>query len=181
MTPASLRRALLAVGVVGCAYGLVAVAVPAAAVPLPLSTPVVAAVGLAAFAAAAVGGMRRVRRPRPLPVGDGPEPYPAPGDDWRARLAATSAADEDAQRALRDDLAASAVAALAARGTPPETARDRVERGVWTDDPLAAAYLRGDPPSLAERIRAVFGGDAPFRRRARRTMAAVAAIREVDE
>lgn len=172
------RRVALAAGAAACAYGLVVLVVPAAAVPVPLSTPVVAAAGVFALAAAGVGLVRRLRRSRPLPDPPGRDGYPAPGDGWRERLATTSAADDDDRRALRADLADAAVDALAARGTPPEAARERVERGTWTDDPLAAAYLRGDPPAFAERLRALAGGPAPFRRRARRTMTAVADARE---
>ena len=177
---APLRDLAIAVGTLGCAYGLAVLAVPTVAVPVPLSTPVVALVGLLAFVGCGLWFRHRLGRSRPLPDPPGLAGYPSPGDGWRERIEATGVADVAARRALREDLADAAVAALTATGTPPETARERLADGTWTSDPLAAAYVRDDPPTLAERLRALLSGSAPFQRRARRTMAAVADLQGAD-
>lgn len=174
MRLSSIRRLALVVGALVCGYGLAVLTVPSLAVDLPLSTPIVALVGLFAFVAAGVGLYRRSRQSRPLPNPPGRVTYRLPGDSWRDRLAATSAADTDARRALRDEITEVAVAAIASDGTPPETAHERIQTGAWTDDDLAAAYLRDEPVAFTERVRALLGGPAPFRRRARRAMAVVA-------
>lgn len=69
-------------------------------------------------------------------------------------------------------------------------ARERVERGTWTDDPEAAAFLAeaeegdleagpatgpgpGSATGIAARVRAAIRGETPFQRGARRTAAEI--------
>lgn len=65
------------------------------------------------------------------------------------------------------------------RGLEAETARERVQSGTWTDDPIAAAFLADDRPHpLGERLRAAADPGAAYRRRVRRTLEAIEAIDE---
>lgn len=59
-------------------------------------------------------------------------------------------------------------------GVDPETARERVRRGEWTDDDLAAAVLgEAVPVPVGARLRAWLDEERETRRRLRRTVAAV--------
>lgn len=61
-------------------------------------------------------------------------------------------------------------------GVDPETARDRVRHGEWTDDELAAAVLgEAVPVPVVARLRAWLDEEREARRRLRRTVAAVEA------
>lgn len=79
----------------------------------------------------------------------------------------------DAPEALRERLREAAVAVVASRdGVDPETAAARVERGEWTDDPVAAAFLSPSvraPPSV--RWREYWSTTPRAASRARRTAA----------
>jgi uncharacterized repeat protein (TIGR01451 family) len=58
-------------------------------------------------------------------------------------------------------------------------ARERIERGTWTDDAVAAAFLGGDDvdsPPLSERFRTVISGESRYHRGLRRTVAAIASV-----
>lgn len=63
-----------------------------------------------------------------------------------------------------------------------ETARERLERGVWTDDPVAAAFVRagGEPDSDSSRLRSLVER-IRFPRRAQRTARAVLSRTEEGE
>lgn len=55
-----------------------------------------------------------------------------------------------------------------------DEARERVERGAWTDDPEAAAFLAETGElGLAARVVAALRGESPFQRAARRTAAEI--------
>lgn len=61
-----------------------------------------------------------------------------------------------------------------AAGVDRETARDRVARGAWTDDRLAAAVVGADTPvPVAARLRAWLDPAGETRRRLRRTLVAL--------
>jgi hypothetical protein len=63
------------------------------------------------------------------------------------------------------------------RGLAADTARDAVQSGTWTDDPVAAAFLADDlRQPLDERLRAAIDPGAAHVRRVRRTLAAIDAI-----
>lgn len=137
-------------------------------------------------------------RTRPLPEG----PFSDPDSDFRAlredppehataaarvgdgfdhRLA--RAADgatlglEDADE-VRAEVRALAVAVVAREsGCPADVARERVDAGEWTDDPVAAAYVSDREASLHfyRRLRAWL---RPWRTTVRRVEAAVAAVED---
>lgn len=98
-----------------------------------------------------------------------------PGDDFDEQLGrATSgrvAYNTREQTAIRDDLERVAVAVLVrADGVSPETARERLKAGTWTDDAMAAALFSPDVMfelSLTARLRASVASNVAFRRQAR--------------
>jgi hypothetical protein len=66
---------------------------------------------------------------------------------------------------------------VASNGLGREAARDAIQTGEWTDDPVAAAFLSPTvSPPLAERLRGVIDPGAAYTRRVRRTLAAIEAI-----
>lgn len=111
-----------------------------------------------------------------------------PGEEFDEALAAVSAAGRrdpgERRRAVRERLEAAAVAVLVeVEDCSPATARRRLAAGDWTDDPQAAAFFReGETPALstAAHLRLLAGGELPFRRRARRVVAALAALDDVN-
>ncbi|WP_265110093.1 DUF7269 family protein [Halosolutus halophilus] len=63
------------------------------------------------------------------------------------------------------------------RGFAPEAAREAVESGTWTGDPVAAAFLADDlRQPVRERLHAAIDPGAAYQRRVRRTLAAIEAI-----
>ncbi len=88
----------------------------------------------------------------------------------------------DDARELRDDLRETAVDALRAAGESQEQARERLERGDWTDDDLAAGFLgEAVPVPLLARLRGWLDESAEGRRRLIRSVDAVAALSEGPE
>lgn len=89
--------------------------------------------------------------------------------DWYRCEESYSVAD------IRERLEESAVRALtASAGFDEERAREALEDGSWTDDPVAAAFLsprRGQP--LGERLRGALDPGQGFHRRVDRTVAAI--------
>lgn len=100
---------------------------------------------------------------------------PATVSGYTADRAIEDVASLDGARELRDDLRETAVDALRTAGESNEDARQRVERGEWTDDDLAAGFL-GDaaPIPLLARLRGWLDEGAEGRRRLRRSVDAVA-------
>jgi uncharacterized repeat protein (TIGR01451 family) len=137
-------RARLALGVVALAVGALAAVAPGA-VPLELGETVVPVVG-----ALALLGALRVARRRVRSALDGTEPpdpeyrvgAPPPGD--RLDPVLDDFLDgRGAYRRTRAGLRAAAAAVLVRyRGLSTEEASDRIDRGSWTDDDAAAAFLR---------------------------------------
>lgn len=76
---------------------------------------------------------------------------------------------------IRERLEDSAIRVIKARnGLDDERAVQAIEDGVWTDDPVAAAFLssrRGQP--LSERLRSALDPGRAFRRRVDRTLSAI--------
>lgn len=130
-------------------------------------------VGLGAAADPPVG-----RTAADLPEVEARLTVPAPGDGFDADLAGLPArrtrGSQPTRERIRARLEAAAIAALVREGLDRETARARLVDGSWTDDPRAAAFFRGDPPSVRERVGRYAGGEAPFARRARATARVVA-------
>lgn len=83
--------------------------------------------------------------------------------------------DTDELAGVAGRLRATAVAVeRTAAGVDRETARDRVARGAWTDDDLAAAVLgESVPVPVVARLRAWLDEEREARRRLRRTVTAV--------
>lgn len=81
--------------------------------------------------------------------------------------------------AVRERLRAAATASVRRAPTGPddrETAREAVERGAWTDDPVAAAFLAGaggPAQPLGARLRGWLRPDTAFERRVERTVSAI--------
>jgi len=172
--------ALAAVGVVAFVLALV----PGLATLLPVGT-VVAWLGndyflLGAFggvalavlgwmvARRATGHVEQAAPPDPETVPDAPRPGERV-DELLARWPwALSAADRDY---LRERLRAAAVSDQLGDGRSRASARERVESGAWTDDPMAARFLAGDSagPTVTERLRLALRGDAWTQHAARAT------------
>lgn len=104
------------------------------------------------------------------------------GEQLDRRLRAGTETGGSPLRDVRDWLAVTATHAYAEATTlPREEARAAIERGAWTDDRVAAAFLAGpDGPAvpLASRLRLWL---APARERRRRIERALTAIEQVQE
>lgn len=98
--------------------------------------------------------------------------------DARYRCRSTSAA-----HTIRTDLTEGAVRAVRTRhGRSSSAAREAVRSGAWTDDPVAAAFLSEEARlPLAERVRAAIDPGRAYRRRVRRTVAAIESLDPGDE
>lgn len=96
------------------------------------------------------------------------------GADWH-RCTETYSISE-----IQDRLTENAVRVVrTSMGSDRATASQRVERGTWTDDPVAAAFLsprRGQP--LGERLRGALDPGRAFKRRVDRTIAAIEALED---
>lgn len=137
------------------------------------------AFALVALLAASLGALSGAAR-----TSDSPEPDSLPrvgsgggrvaGEAFDRELAAVSGvADTDERAAIRDRLETVAVHTLTADGTDPETVRERLAEGTWTDDPRAGTFFadEGTGRTLRERVRAVAGGTPVFHQRVRRVIA----------
>lgn len=173
-----MRHVAIAVGVTATASGAVLLLTPISA---PIEPPVVPTLGLVALLGLGVGalaGLDRAREPQETTDLPAPEDRPgvdAPGEAFDRALAEVSARSDDPRRAaIRERLASTAVTVLVeAEGWSPETVRDRLETGEWTDDVEAAAFFADDPqpaPPLRERLRRFLAGEPTFARRARRVV-----------
>ncbi|MBX0287808.1 hypothetical protein EGH22_15845 [Halomicroarcula sp. F28] len=172
--------ALVAVGVVAFALALF----PGVATLLPVAS-VVAWLGndyflLGAFggvallvlgwmvARRATGHVEQAAPPDPEIVPDAPRPGERVDDllgRWPWHL---SAADRDY---LRERLRTAAVYDQLGDGRSRASARERVESGAWTDDPVAARFLADESagPTVTERLRLALRGDAWTQHAARTT------------
>lgn len=84
----------------------------------------------------------------------------------------------DRREAVRDRLREAAVRSLVRKdGRSREAARKRVRRGAWTDDPVAAAFLK----SADETGVAALRGRLRFRRDVRRTVETIERIADGEE
>lgn len=103
------------------------------------------------------------------------------GDRFDHRLARTADGAtlglEDADE-VRDDLRALAVDVVARESNcPADVARERVDAGEWTDDPVAAAYVADREASLPF-YRRLLAWLRPWRATVRRVEAAIAAVED---
>ncbi|MBP1923369.1 hypothetical protein J2751_002411 [Halorubrum alkaliphilum] len=107
------------------------------------------------------------------PVGPGTERRLSTAIDARYQCRPTSAA-----RTIRTELTEGAVRAVRTRhGRSPSAAREAVRTGTWTDDPVAAAFLAEESRlPLTERVRTAIDPGSAYRRRVRRTVAAIESL-----
>ncbi|GAB6879098.1 hypothetical protein JCM17823_13720 [Halorubrum gandharaense] len=142
------------------------------AAAVDLSAVTVTLVGaLAAVQGIRYAAARRGIEPNTLTVGT-PErriTSPVPGDDADTQLARSTAGGRshyELRGRLRGRVRAVAVAEVAgARNCSPSRAADLVDRGAWTDDPVAAAFLADDLSYPARvRFRARLFGESLFER-----------------
>lgn len=182
-----MNRALLLAGVVALGAGLAALAAPGV-LGFGLPRAVVTLVGILALVQTlrvARARYRVDRRVATTPDPEVPSAAPTPGDDFgdvldqfldtRYVFRATRA---------RAGLEAAAVAVLTQfGGRAEEDARELLERGLWTDDPYAVAFLGGDAvsePALSTRFRSLLTPESTYRRDVRRTIDAIADAAGID-
>ena len=149
-------------GVVGVSLVLVALAgggVPVSALVSALGNDYFLVAGLACVAVLAsapviASGRSRNLVQAELPSPEGPTTAPTAGssfDDLLAdRTLAVPVLGRAKRRAVQERLRTAAVEAVMHREScSREAARERVERGEWTDDDAAAAFLAGETGALA--------------------------------
>lgn len=145
-------------------------------------------VAAAALGALVLVGSRASVRVRELPAVEQPAPAPtagAPFDDrvgrWRNSLPIVG---ESTRTAVRSRLQTAAIRVLVGeRGHREPAARAAVETGTWTDDRVASRFLADEADSVLASTwgRAVRSAEPPLAYRARRTIAAIAALYEDTE
>ncbi|MFC6757197.1 MULTISPECIES: DUF7269 family protein [Haloarcula] len=116
----------------------------------------------------ATGQVEQAAPPDPETVPDAPRPGERV-DEMLARLPwALSTAD---RAYLRERLRTAAVSDQLGEGRSRASARERVESGAWTDDPVAARFLADESagPTVTERLRLALRGDAWTQHAARTT------------
>jgi len=193
-----LRVPLAVFGAVAFAIGLVTVFAPAVGGAVP-TDPVLAVIGndylvlavlaigallvlLVALVARGINGIDQATPPDPEDVHNVPI-FGAEFDDFVSGggLGAWLGADrhEEVRTRLRE--AATATVMRESNCTRAE-ARERIERGEWTDDPAVASFLAGSTGSgpqrtaqlgLTGRFRAAMGGNSPFQQTAQRAAAEI--------
>lgn len=172
------RRVLLTVGIAVTGLGLLMAMVPQLAAAYPTREGFVLLVALVALG----GGLVTMSRRRNaeferVETGD-PETLiklPAPGDEARRSFDRASALKlTDTRDKVEERLRNAAVDVIRRRyDCSPAEAREMLQRGDWTDDEHAAAFLSDDvnpprvPPQKWVRV------DSPFTFRARRTVDAI--------
>lgn len=181
-----MRRVLVA-GAVAAVAGLVGAFAPSLVAGIAPSYDAVVPVGLLAVFLGAVYVYGRLRTSRryatPTERETRPAP-PTPGEEFDRRLSdlapASTPEGKSERAAIRERLETAAVTVLVDEGHDPETARERVETGRWTDDPHAAAFFAVEPSDRGGRfgLRGLLGGGSSFERQARRTARVVAARSE---
>jgi hypothetical protein len=178
------RGLLLAVGLSLLAAGLLGTAAPGLVVGDGVALVVLVAGSVAAVALALVYGRTDSRAEvarATRPDRTGPR---VPGRDADDMLTDVTAAGrvrgDDAREDVYERLTAVAVETLVARyDCTPAEARRRLETGSWTDDPLAAAlFTDGVDPgwTTRERLRTLWTGEPPLRRRARHALSELSAL-----
>lgn len=171
------RRAVaVAVGLIAVAAGFALTLWPDLAPSADVATLFVvvawgiAIVGAAAAAVDRIGGDADAHTT--LPSASDRPAYDVPGDRLAAELADVSLAERDAadRDRVRERLRSTAVAAVVrAEDVDPETARERLRDGTWTDDESAAALFAADAEG-----RTPGGVEAAFRQRVERAASELA-------
>lgn len=175
--------------------GLAVVVVPSLAVGVPATYATVLLVGVLAIVLGVGRARRRLGAERDraaLPEREAKHDHPVPGDEFDAELAAIDPrrdrANDAARAQVRERLEVTALAVLTGEGYAPEVARNLLDAGEWTDDPVAASFFAadegvsaGDDVPLRQRLGSSIGMSASFDRRARRTARAIAARAEATD
>ncbi|MFW5934629.1 MAG: DUF7269 family protein [Halolamina sp.] len=163
-----MRRRLAALGAVAVLVGLFVSFQQEFAGLIPASWVFVLLIAVAAGVQSLTTALARRRTPlQGAETGDPERRYeaPAPDDDLREtlRFARRSSRRGDRPRKqLRDRIASVAVAAVAdAEDCSEAEAREKLETGEWTDDPVAAWFL-GEEVGLPPAERARLLATAPF-------------------
>lgn len=181
------RYLLLAVGSVAFLFALspaISALFPADALAMWFGNDYFLLAAFAVVAAAVLVWMAGQRATERVDQATPPDPEtvlsaPRPGtafdrrlDDWPLFLGQRRGNDD----AFRERLRTAAIAAeMHRRDCSAATARERVADGRWTDDDVAARFLRVDSsgPSISDRLRLVLGGDSWTQYGMRRTAAAI--------
>ncbi|WP_372480321.1 DUF58 domain-containing protein [Halomicrobium sp. HM KBTZ05] len=178
-------RLLAAVGLVAFAVGVGALVAPGV-FGLGIQRYAVVVIGLLAVAAAlrVVQGRRHApRRRAETAMPEAVPAVPSPGEELDAVLAAFDPTRYGTADRRRKQLRRVATEVLTRyRGDSEATAREAIERGTWTDDPVAAGFLadeRSRPP-LTDRLRTRLGGASPYWQGIERTVRAIAETAGVD-
>ncbi|MFB6162455.1 MAG: hypothetical protein ABEJ86_03315 [Halococcoides sp.] len=130
-------------------------------------------------------GTRRIRGRSRRPDDDQAQPEAIPGSEIETALDRLRERDgavpvQTERQRIRRRLTEAAIDTVSeAEGISHQAAADRVAAGTWTDDPRAAAFLGDDRAPLWVRIRDWLFGP-PTERRARATVAEIAALRGVN-
>lgn len=174
-------RALTVGGLLAFAVGLGAVLAPGA-FALGIERYTVVVLGLLALGGAVrtVQARRRGSRRRTgTATPELPPSVASPGDDLDSVLSSFDRSRYRTGDRRREQLRKLATEALVRyRGESEAAAREQVERGTWTDDPAAAAFLGEDAgqSSWGTRVRARLTGASPYRQRVERTVAVIAEV-----
>lgn len=197
-TARRLRLPLTILGGLAFAIGLLTIVAPAVTTAIPIEA-IVALLGndyilvavlagvailvvLSALGARIVTGLDQTTPPDPEQVHSVPS-FGAEFDELVSRGGLRALLVTEQQREVRSRLRAAAIATVMLESNCTRSeARERVDRGTWTDDPEAAAFLatsrESEPapkqaPGFAARLKTAFGGETPFQRGARRTAAEI--------
>jgi hypothetical protein len=175
------RRLPATVGVLAVVVGLAGV-VAGVTGPFSLTEAFVTVVGLLALVQGVRYGLeRRAITSQWTDLGEPERRYrpPTPGDDFDRRTN-VSRLPVSSLRRTRTRLREAAVASMVAQGVDPDEADGRIERGEWTDDPVAASFLQvgSTPVPLRDRLRALVDGRPIEQVRVGRTVAAIDALWE---
>lgn len=178
-------RPILVAGVAGVVLGFVSILDRGFAGAFDLGYLFVTFVGIIAGAAGIYLLNRRREAPRELATFDDPERrYQAtvPGTDLDGRIetVAMESMIHTAQPQMRDRIRDAAIRALVVHeGYDRSAARNAIEEGTWTDDPVAASFLARSqqyPPQI--RLKALLGGVDISAVGAERSIEAIAAVIE---
>lgn len=181
----SRTRLLTVLGVVAFAVGLGAVFAPGL-FALGIERYAVVGIGLLALGGTArfVQGRRHSPRRRgETATPELPQSVTSPGDDIDAVLTAFDRSRQRTSDRRRAQLRSVAETALTRyRGQNEAEVSERIERGTWTNDSVAAAFLAEDPEpaSIGSRLRRRLSGTSSYWIGVEHTVAAIAAVAGVD-
>lgn len=135
---------------------------------------------LAVLLARAIEGIDESTPPDPEEVYQVPRPG-QPFDEYvDGRMNVRAQLFGNRHERIRDRLYRTAVATLVrVGGMSREEARESLERGTWTDDPTAAAFLSDSQnPGVGQRLAGAVRGESPFQHGARRAAEAIVRYEE---